>query len=216
MKTQSLESLRVVYADKSTDEIRDEFSRNHSIFSTLSQDSFQWFSWDMLKSVKYATTSYTPSTKLDLLLEFIFGINGIQYDFVFLDAFCLDRPKKDLDSDKVFSALRNIYAGSSEHHIMEPGSLMRGWVWHDLSFVIGTLRPTLHSSTIDTALIAMLIKNIKANGFKTGKFSLPTDEEKVRNSIIDRWTTIEDFNQRVVETVVSSLELSQVCYCLLW
>ena len=211
LKTKSLESLRV-YEDKNTDDIREDFSRNNSIFSTLSQDSFQRFSWNELKSVKYATMSYTPLTKWKLLLDFMFGINGIQTEFVFLDAFCLERPKKDLDPDKVFRVLKIVYAESSEHHIMEPGSLTRGWVWHDLSLVIQRLRPTLHSSTIDTALIEMLTKKIKAKGFDFGIFSAPTEKDKVWNSIIDRWTTIEDFNKRVVETVVSSLELSQVCY----
>ena len=211
LKTKSLESLRIVYADKNTDEIRDEFSRNHSIFSSLSQDSFQWFSWDELKTIKYATMNYDQETKWIHLLDFIFGINGIQSEFVFLDAFCLDRPKKDLDPDKVFDALKIIFRGSSEHHIMESGSVLNGWTWHDLSLLKKDIRPTLHSSNTDTSMNNILIKEIEVYGFESTLIDIsPVDKVKVQNSIIERWGTIEAFNARVLDTVGGALKLSQV------
>ena len=212
LKTKSLESLRIVYADKSTDEIRDEFSRNNSIFSTVSPDSFQWFSWDELKTIKYATMNYDQETKWIHLLDFIFGINGIQSDFIFLDAFCLDRPKKDLDPDKVFDAFKIIYGGSSEHHIMESGSVLNGWTWHDLSLLKKDIRPTLHSSITDTSMNNMFIEEIEVHGFDSSLIDIsPVDKEKVQKSIIERWVTIEAFNARVLDTVGGALKLSQVC-----
>ena len=211
IKTESLKCF-TQYGDKSTAEIVAEFSmKGSSVLSILSQDNFQQFSWTDIKRVTYATISYMTSTKWSILLEFIFGINGIQSEFVFIDAFCIGGPNKDSDRDKVLPALSKVFASSSEHHIMEPGSVTNGWNWHDLSLLSPIFRPTLHSSTIDLALIEMLIDNITASGFDFANFSVPEDREKVRSSIIDRWGTIEKFNTRILATVGSALELAQVC-----
>ena len=216
LKTKSLESLRV-YEDKNTNEIRDEFSTNNSIFDTLPQDSFQRFSWGELPSVKYATMNYDQDTEWKPLLDFIFGINGIQSEFLFLDAFCLDRPKKDFDPDKLFRALVKVYTGSSEHHIMESGSVMNGWTWHDLSLLKRDIRPTLHSSITDTSMNNMFIEEIENKGFDSTLIDIsPIDKERVRISIISRWATIEAFNARVLDTIGGALKLSQVRVCNCW
>lgn len=213
IKTNSLKVL-FEYGDKSISEIlADLSSKNDSIISVLPQDSFQRFSWSEIRNTKtkYATLNYLSSTKLTTLLEFIFGINGIQSEFVFMDAFCFGgSKKKDLDSDKVLSAISKLLTSSSEHHIMEPGTLMKGWIWHDLSLLSPIIRPTLHSSTIDVPLIDMLMDNIRASGFDCAEFTVPEDKEKVQNSILGRWGTMDAFNQRVLDTVGNALDLSQV------
>ena len=178
LKTESLKTL-FPYGDKSTSEIKE--IQNAKMFPNLSQDSIQRFSWAEIKRVKYATMNYNSSTKWSTLLEFIFGINGIQAEFVFIDAFCLPGSIKDLNREEVLSALSKLFAGSSEHHIMEPGSLLKGWTWYDLSQLDRTIRPTLHSSTIDFPLNEMLIENITTSGFEFVDFSVPEDRDIVRN-----------------------------------
>ena len=211
LKTESLRNL-FAYGDKSTSEIVAEFAKNNSMFSTLPQDSFQRFSWSELQHVKYATLSYTSSTKWTTLLEFVFGINGVESEFLLFDEFCLGGSKKGLDSKKVFSALSKLMASSSEHHIMEPGSLLKGWTWHNLSLLSPIVRPILHSSTIDIPLIEMLMDNIKSSGFDCAEFTVPEDRDKVNSSIIERWGTIDAFNSRVLDTVGNALDLAQVNY----
>ena len=128
LKTQSLKNLSDI-GDKSTAEIVAEVAASSSIYSILPQDSFKRFSWSELSQVKYATVSYMSSTKWSTLLD---GINGVQSEFVFVDAFCLGGAKKDLDR---LAAIKELFARSSEHHIFEPGSIMDGWTWHDLSLL---------------------------------------------------------------------------------
>lgn len=209
VKTQSLKNL-IQYGDKSLAEIISDFSPGNTIFSVLSQDCFQRYSWSEIKRVKYATMNCMTSTKWSTLLDFIFGINGIQSEFVFIDAFCLRGSMKK--EDKLLPALVKIFESSSEHHIMEPGSLLKGWTWHDFSLLSRIIRPTLHSSTIDIPLNEMLIDNIKASGFDFADFSVPEDRDKVRGSIMERWGSMENFNTRILDTVGTSLDLAQVCY----
>ena len=151
-----------------------------------------------------------PSTKWSTLLEFKDGINGVQSEFVFVDAFCLGGVKKDLDKATLIAAIKKLFERSSEHHIFEPGSIINGWTWHDLSLLRRIVRPTLHSSTDDASLVNMLIDRIKEDGFDFSEFSNPQDRDTVRSSIIERWTTMERFNERVLETVGTSLDLAQV------
>ena len=211
-------SLRVLFehGPKSTSEIVETFSKNNSLFSIFSQDSFQRFSWYDLQHIKYSTVNYTSSTKWTTLLDFIFGINGIQSDFVFWDAFCFGGSKRDLDGDKMLSTVSKLIASSSEHHIMESGSVMKGWTWHDLSLLSHIVRPTLHSSTVDAPLNEMLLDNITASGFEFADFTVPEDRDKVRSSIIGRWGTVEAFNRRVLGTVGNALDLSQVSMYVHW
>jgi hypothetical protein len=209
LKTQSLKNLSDI-GDKSTAEIVAEVAASSSIYSILPQDSFKRFLWSELSQVKYSTVSYMSSTKWSTLLEFMFGINGVQSEFMFVDAFCLGGAKKDLDKAALLAAIKKLFEKSSEHHIFEPGSIINGWTWHDLSLLSPFVRPTLHSSTDDAPLIEMLIDSIKADGFDFSEFSNPEDRDTVRSSIIERWTTVERLNERVLDTVGTSLYLAQV------
>ena len=208
IKTESLKSLFQQYGDQSIAEI---VAEGNSMYSSLPQDSFRQFSWAEIKRVKYATINYMTSTKCSILLDFVSGINGIQSEFVFIYAFCLGRLHQESDRNKVLPALAKVFASSSEHHVMEPGSVMNGWTWHDLSLLSILVRPTLHSSTIDLSLIEMLIDSITESGFDCANFSVPEDRERVFCSIIERWGTIDSFNKRVLATIGSALELAQVC-----
>ena len=209
LKTQSLKNLRDI-GDKSTTEIVKEVAASSSVLTILPQDSFKRFSWSELSQVKYSTVSYMPSTKWSTLLEFIDGINGVQSDFMFVDAFCLGGAKKDLDKAALLAAIKKLFEKSSEHHIFEPGSILDGLTWHDLSLLRSIVRPTLHSSTDDAPLIDLLIRRIKEDGFDIAKFSNTEDRDTVRNSILERWITMECFNERVLDTVGTSLDLAQV------
>ena len=156
------------------------------------------------------------SAKWKFMMEFMFGINGIKSEFAFVDVFCLSGPKTDLDRVKLLAAITKLFAKSSEHHIFEPGSLMDGWTWHDLSLLSPIVRPTLHSSTISAPLTEMLIDNIKPHGFDfpCKEFSIPEDKDIIvrRNSILDRWGAIELFNERFMYlyTIGNALDLAQV------
>ena len=194
LKTQSLKNLREI-GDKSTAAIIAEVAASSFIYSVLPQDSFKRFSWPELSQVKYSTVSYMSSTKWSTLLKFIYGINGVQSEFLFVDAFCLSGAKKGLDKAALLAAIKKLFARSSEHHILEPGSIINGWTWHDLSLLRSNVRPTLHSSTDDAPLIEILIDRIKADGFNLAKFSDPQDRDTVRSSIIEHWTTIDRFNE---------------------
>jgi len=127
-----------------------------------------------------------------------------------VDAFCLPRPKKEMDKAQLLAATEKLFAKSSEHHIFEPGSIISGWTWHDLSLLSPLVRPTLHSSTVDVPLTEMLIDSIQAHGFDVADFSVPEDRDTVLNSILVRWGSIERFNERVMDTVGSALDLAQV------
>lgn len=207
-KTQSLKKL-TEFGNKTTADIR--AMSKETVSSILSSENFQRFSWSEVEELKYATVSYMVSTKWSTLLDFMLGINGIQSEFVYIDEFCLPGPKKALDKEKVFSVLSKVVVGSSEHHIMEPGSIIQGWTWYDLSLLSPSVRPTLHSSTRDIPLNEMLIDNIRASGFDFVNFSAPEDQDKVRGSIVKRWGTIEKFNERMLATVGTALDLTQVC-----
>ncbi len=209
LKTQSLKNLSDI-GDKSTAEIVKEVAASSSIYSILPQVSFKRFLWSELSQVKYSTVSYMSSTKWSTLLEFMFGINGVQSEFVFVDAFCLGRAKKDLDKAALLAAIKKLFEKSREHHIFEPGSIINGWTWHDLSLLSPIVRPTLHSSTNDAPLIEMLVDRIKEDGFDFPDFSDPEDRDTVRSSILERWTTMARFNERVLDTVGTALDLAQV------
>jgi hypothetical protein len=56
----------------------------------------------------------------------------------------------------------------------------------------------------------MLIDSIQADGFDFAKFSDPEDRDTVRSSILEHWATIKRFNERVLDTVGTALDLAQV------
>ena len=54
-----------------------------------------------------------------------------------------------------------------------------------------------------------------AECFEFVDFSVPEDRDIVRNLIVEKWGTIEDFNARILATIGSALDLTQVS-CLLY
>ena len=183
-------------------------------FRILDRNDFKTFSIADIKTASYATISCTKDEQWSTLVEFIFGSTGVQTEYVFLDAFCMNHSSKELVyKKKVMENRSKIFEHSKEHHIIEPDCLLYSETWYDLSFFNRRQRPTLHNSADDAVADEKLAKLIKTRGFDCVDASEAGEAEMkefVKKSIVNRWGTMEKMNQRIQDTVVNALELSQV------
>ena len=165
-----------------------------NLFRILDQNDFKKCSIAEIKTASYATISCTEDERWSTLVEFIFGINGVQTEFIFLDAFCMNQSSKGLvDKKKVMEQRSTIFEHSKEHHIIEPNCLLYSETWYDLSFMDRRQRPTLHNSAGDPESDEKLAKLIKTRGFECVDVSEPGEaamKEFVKRSIVERWGTI--------------------------
>eukprot|EP01036_Dinobryon_divergens_P062039 gene62039-biopygen40581 len=103
-----------------------------------------------IQLLQYATISCAGGTLWTTMVEFIFGSNGVQAEFIFLDALCMNHSSKELVYKiKVMEKRSKIFEHSKEHHIIEPSCLLYSETWYDLSFIDRRQRPTFHSSADD-------------------------------------------------------------------
>ena len=212
VKSESLKALiGTGLENKSIREIIALFWEAREISSFLSPADFEIFPFAELKKVNYATISCTEDIKWNSLAEFIFGINGVQTELLFLDALCIDHSNGD---QKKFLKQRSIiFEHSSEHHIIEFSCLYYSETWYDLSFINRERRPIVHDSDFDAVGNNIMLNHLKSKGFES-VYTASAEEvdmkELVRASIVSRWGSMETFIGRVRDTVVNAMELSQV------
>ena len=111
---------------------------------------------------------------------------------------CLDQ----MDQAKMTTIKRSdeIYYNAPEYHLMEIGSLFRGWVLFELSSV--KIPPCTHlSNTQDRAGIDIMKDFLRSRGFDSCKFTEEADRAVVKKKIIDRYGSVPSFNKAIIAIV---------------
>jgi hypothetical protein len=110
-----------------------------------------------------------------------------------------------MSSDKMTTIKRSdeIYFNANEYHLMEIGSLSRGWVLFELSSVKESmLPPAIHLSiSQDPAAITLTKLFLRSSGFDGCIFTEESDREVVKKKIIDRYGSVAEFNLRIIAIV---------------
>jgi hypothetical protein len=159
----------------------------------------------------YAVMSYQWQSKWGPIVEFIlYGDTGVKADYMWIDVLCLNQ----MDPEKMTTIERSdyIYNNAQEYHLMEIGSLYRGWVLFELASVKKTLLPpsTHLSSTQDRAGIKGLKIFLQNTGFDFCEFTEKTDRALVEKKIISRYRSVPKFNKEIVAIVEFIVDLITV------
>jgi hypothetical protein len=145
--------------------------------------------------------SYQWQSKWGSIAEFILrSKNRVREEYMWIDVLCLDQ----MSADKMTTIQRSdeIYFHAKEYHLMEIGSLFRGWVLFELSSVKETmLPPAIHLSTKDPAAIKVMKRFLRSSGFDGCEFTEESDREIVKKKIIDRYESVAEFNLRIIAIV---------------
>ena len=217
MKKSSLRGL-IRFEYKDLNEVAKFCWDENGLFHILGPADFRKCSSAEIKLFNYGTIDCAGDTMWTTLVDFVFGINGVKAEFVFLDAFCMKQYSKKLVYKKKDMEWRSkVFEHSKEHHIIEPNCLYYSETWYNLSFVDRRLRPTLHHSADDPEADQKLSNLVKARGFECVDVSEAGEAEMkrfVQDSIKNRWGTMEKMKRRVEETVINAMELSQVSFSL--
>eukprot|EP01035_Chromulina_nebulosa_P023929 gene23929-31056_t len=88
-----------------------------------------------------------------------------------------------------------------EYHLMELGSVFRGWILFELSSANENVHPIVHKTTVDRMLLCILKEEFHEKGFEGCEFSKPLDRELVQKKIIDKYGTIANFNKKVLTII---------------
>ena len=212
-QTRSLKSLQT-FESMSMSEVIELCWDQNKLFSILSPASFRRCSPADLHTVEYETINYTIDTKWRTLTDSIFGVNGVQSEYVFLDAFCVNQARATLEKRKNdLEARSHIFENSKKHHVVEASCLLNCETWHDLSCINRAIRPILHNSHSDQEANNILIRTLRSRGFDCTQVIEPDDvtiKNTIREHIIRKWESVESFNIRLQDTIIKALELSQV------
>ena len=187
--------------------------KENSISKLLKEDDVRRCSFVEIKDLQYATINCADNTSWTTLVDSIFGINGVQSEYVFLDAFCIDHSPNQHGDQKEFMKRRSqIFEHSKEHHIIDPACLYCCETWYDLSFIDPQHRPTVHILADDPEANENLLKAVEEKGFECVG-SEPEEapmKDFVKKSIVSRWETIDKCYHRVRDTVIKAMELQKV------
>jgi hypothetical protein len=185
----------------SEDLLKTYWQREGNIYSVIPRDSFIEVKWADLPSTPYAVMSYQWQSKWGSIAEFILhSKKRVLQEFMWIDVLCLDQ----MSADKMTTIKRSdeIYFHAKEYHLMEIGSLFRGWVLFELSSVKETmLPPAIHLSTQDPAAIKAMKRFLRASGFDGCEFTEESDREIVKKKIINRYKSVAEFNLRIIAIV---------------
>lgn len=132
-------------ATTTSDDILDQYWKiQGNIFSLIDKENFKRCKWYDLHRMKYAVLSYQWRTPWRIIIDFIFGPEGVKAKYIWIDVFCLNQ----LDGNRMKTILRSneIYWHSTDYHLIELGSLFRGWVLFELSSAKKGTQPKLHYS----------------------------------------------------------------------
>jgi len=183
------------------------WQKEGNIYSVIPRDSFIEVKWADLPTTPYAVMSYQWLSKWESIAEFIlYSTRRVLEEYMWIDVLCLDQ----MSTDKMTTIQRSdeIYFNAKEYHLMEIGSLFRGWVLFELSSV--QLLPAIHHSTQDPAAIAMMKDFLRYRGFDGCQFTKESDREIVKKTIIDRYGNIAEFNLRIIAIVDKIFAVKQI------
>ena len=182
----------------SEDLLKTYWQEDGDIYSLIPKDSFKEVNWADVPSTPYAVMSYQWQSKWGSIAEFILDSKEpVLQDYMWIDVLCLDQ----MDPDKMTTVRRSdeIYYHANEYHLMEFGSLFRGWILFELSSVKETmLPPAIHFSTQDPAAINHMKWFLRSHGFDSCQFTEESDREIVKYEIIDQYGSIDEFNLRII------------------
>ena len=173
-----------------------------NIYSVIPPDSFIQVKWTDLPNTPYAVLSYQWLSKWGSIGKFILlSEDRVLQKYMWIDVLCLDQT----DPGKMTTIKRSdeIYLHAKEYHLMEIGSLYRGWVLFELSSVAeARLPPIVHLSTQqDPAAIRIIKRFLSSTGFDGCEFTEESDREVVQRKIIDRYGSVAIFNKEIVAIV---------------
>jgi hypothetical protein len=199
VRTTSLSKL-LEREDMSSEDILKKFWIPHgNIFSLLSrEEDFMEATWEKLPALTYAVISYQWTQKWHSMVKFILNSpNRVRADWMWIDCKCLDQ----MDPNKMATISRSddIYRNAKEYHLIEIGSLSRGWVLFELSSV--KLAPIIHTSIQDPAGKELIKKHLASTGFKGSAFKVEADRDVVRKKIIGRYESVANFDREIVKIV---------------
>ena len=201
VKTASLRHLLEKKVMSSEDILETCWKKEGNIFSVIPPDSFIEVKWIDLPSTPYAVMSYQWQSKWGSIAECILlSDKRVKADYMWIDVLCLDQ----MSSDKMTTIKRSdeIYFNAKEYHLMEIGSLNRGWVLFELSSVNESmLPPAIHLTTQDPAGIKLMKQFLISSGFDGCNFTEESDREIVKKKIIDRYGSVAEFNLRIIAIV---------------
>jgi hypothetical protein len=207
LKTKSLKNL-YNEKDMSSEIILDEFWMGRgNIFFLIPQDQFVQCSWSNLTKVKYAVLSYQWRNYWHAILKFIFDPrNGVKVEYIWIDVFCLNQ----LDGNRMTTIRRSdeIYYNAHEYHLIELGSVFRGWILFELASAREGILPVVHTSNKDKKKLNILTNEFKENGFEGSNFSKKQDKEEVRKKIIEKHTSMKEFNEKVEKIIAAIIRKS--------
>ena len=102
-----------------------------------------------------------------------------------------------------------IYHNAHEYHLIELGSVFRGWILFELASAREGVLPVVHYSTRDKKRVKTLLDEFDEKGFEGSEFSKELDKELVRNKIIEKHTSVRDFDQKVLKIINNVLKTNQ-------
>jgi hypothetical protein len=202
VSTVSLTNLLKKGEMTSEDILKTYWQKEGNLNSLIPPDNFKAVQWEDLASTPYAVMSYQWLSKWGPMVEFILlSATRVKADYMWIDVLCLDQ----MDPTKMTTIKRSdeIYYKAQEYHLMEIGSLFRGWVLFELSSVKETLLPpcTHLSNTQDRAGIEHMKDFLGTRGFDSCKFTEEADRAVVKKKIIDRYGSVPSFNKAIIAIV---------------
>ena len=172
-----------------------------NVYSLIPEASFIRVTWTDLPDTAYAVLSYQWLSRWGSIAEFILhSENRVLQKYMWIDVLCLDQ----MDPEKMVTIKRSdeIYLHAKEYHLMEIGSLFRGWVLFELSSVAeAMLPPTIHLSTQDPAAINVMKKFLSSAGFDGCEFTEESDRVIVQKKIVQRYGSVANFNKTIIAIV---------------
>ena len=186
----------------SEDLLKTFWQKDGNLNSLIPPDNFKAVPWEDLADTPYAVMSYQWLSKWGPMVEFILlSTERVKADYMWIDVLCLDQ----MDPTKMTTIKRSdeIYNKAQEYHLMEIGSLFRGWVLFELSSVKETLLPpcTHLSNTQDPAGIKRMKGFLRSTGFDGCEFTEEADRAVVKKKIIDRYGSVPSFNKAIIAIV---------------
>eukprot|EP01036_Dinobryon_divergens_P037736 gene37736-biopygen29892 len=198
VKTASLGRL-LDREDLTSEDILEMFWKpDGNIYSLLPRDDFMEATWEQLPGLRYAVVSYQWTQLWHSMVRFILtSKNRVKVDWMWVDCKCLDQ----MADNKMATISRSdeIYLHAKEYHLIEIGSLTRGWVLFELSSA--ALPPIVHISTQDPALKRMIKDRLSSTGFAGSEFKVESDRIVVRKKIEERYGNVANFDQEIIKIV---------------
>ena len=185
----------------SEDILKTYWQKEGNVYSLFPRDSFKVVEWADLATTPYAVMSYQWQSKWRSIAEFILHSESrVLQKYMWIDVLCLDQ----MSADKMTTVKRSdeIYYYAKEYHLMEIGSLKRGWVLFELSSVKKTmLPPSIHLTTQDPVTISLMKSFLRTSGFQGCDFTEKSDREVVKKKIIQRYGSVPEFDKAIIAIV---------------